>query len=153
MSTKFELYQYRDIRNIRDDFIYMWQRKMYAENRTLEIIGESFIASEPSIFGTPNEKYIEKEISWYMSQSREIAGLGPDIPEIWQRIANNNGTINSNYGWCLFSSENFYQYQYVYRTLAKDKYSRQGVFIYTRPTMHYDATADGMSDFICTNSV
>ena len=30
--------------------------------KTIEIIGASFVADKPAIFGTPNEEYIEKEL-------------------------------------------------------------------------------------------
>ena len=33
--------------------------------RTIEMIGASFIADEPAIFGKPNWDYINSEIEWY----------------------------------------------------------------------------------------
>ena len=32
--------------------------------RTIEMIGASFIADEPSIFGKPSLSYIQKELDW-----------------------------------------------------------------------------------------
>ena len=37
--------------------------------KTIELIGASFFADQPVIFGTPNESYIEIEKAWYESQS------------------------------------------------------------------------------------
>jgi thymidylate synthase len=39
------------------------------------------------------------------------------------------------------------------RTLRKDKDSRRAMMIYTRPSMQYEYNKNGMSDFICTNTV
>ena len=33
--------------------------------KCIELIGASFLADEPAIFGTPNIDYIQKEINWY----------------------------------------------------------------------------------------
>ena len=33
--------------------------------KCIELIGASFLANEPAIFGTPNIEYIKKEIEWY----------------------------------------------------------------------------------------
>ena len=38
-------------------------------SKTIEIIGASFVADKPAIFGTPNQDYIDAEIQWYNSQS------------------------------------------------------------------------------------
>ena len=37
--------------------------------KTIEMIGASFIADKPAIFGEPNQEYIEDELKWYESQS------------------------------------------------------------------------------------
>ena len=34
--------------------------------KTVEIIGASFLADKPSIFGTPNKEYIQAELDWYI---------------------------------------------------------------------------------------
>ena len=33
--------------------------------KTIEMIGASFLANQPSIFGEPNQQYIDAEINWY----------------------------------------------------------------------------------------
>lgn len=119
----------------------------------VEILGASFEANEPSIFGIVDEAYVEKEIAWYTSQYRNINGLAPNIPKIWTHVASPDGSINSNYGWCIFSMENGHQFENVVRELSFNPGSRRGIMIYNRPSMHLDAHKDGMNDFICTNAV
>ena len=49
-----------------------------------------------------NEEYAEAEWQWYLSGDRNIAKLGDlygKVPEIWKRMADKNGNVNSNYGW------------------------------------------------------
>jgi len=124
-----------------------------AENETLEIINASFIADDEVIFGTLNKDYVEKELRWYLNQDLNISGLEPNIPAIWKVIASEKGFINSNYGWCIYSSENGGQFYQAIKTLIKDKYSRQATMIYNRPSMHEDSKTDGMKDFMCTYAV
>ena len=118
-----------------------------------ELIGASFIADEPSIFGKPNKEYISAEIEWYLSQSLCVHDMNCKVPKIWEEVSSNRGMINSNYGWCIFSSENGQQWINVMKHLAEDRESRRAVFIYTRPSMHRDYKIDGMQDFMCTNTV
>jgi len=119
----------------------------------VEILGISFEADEPCLFGTLNEEYIAKEIAWYNSQYRNINGLSPNIPAIWKHIASADGEINSNYGWCIYSMENGHQFENVIRELSFNPDSRRGCMIYNRPSMHLDSHKEGMNDFICTNAV
>ena len=43
--------------------------------KTIEVIGASFVADKPAIFGTPNEEYIKAEIDWYQSKSTNITDI------------------------------------------------------------------------------
>ena len=48
------------------------------------------------------EDYAEAEWKWYLSEDRNINKLGEiygKIPEIWKRMADADGNVNSNYGW------------------------------------------------------
>ena len=118
--------------------------------KTIEIIGESFIADEDWIIRKPNYEYIERELEWYKSQSLYVEDIPGDTPAIWKQVSDSNGTINSNYGYLVWSEENGSQYENVKAELQKNPNSRRAVMIYNRPTMHADYCADGMSDFICT---
>jgi len=49
-----------------------------------------------------NIDYAEAEWAWYMSTDRNINKLGEiygKIPPIWKRMADNDGNVNSNYGY------------------------------------------------------
>ena len=121
--------------------------------KTIEIMGQSFIADEPAIIGTPNEDYIKREIEWYESQSLMVDDIPGDTPAIWQQISSKYGEINSNYGWCIFSYANHYQFASCVDALAEDEDTRRAIMIYTRPSMQNEYNRDGMSDFMCTNTV
>jgi len=46
--------------------------------------------------------YAEAEWQWYLSGDRNIDKLGElygKVPQIWQRMADVDGNVNSNYGW------------------------------------------------------
>ena len=48
------------------------------------------------------EAYAEAEWQWYLSGERSIRALGEiygKIPEIWKRMADEDGNVQSNYGW------------------------------------------------------
>ena len=144
-------------KDIRDLFIDLYNTKKYVTDKTgvktLEIVGASFTADEVSIFGTPNNEYIKREIDWYLSESLYVYDIPEKTPEIWKQISSTKGKINSNYGQLIFSKENHKQYNHVCQQLLCDPNSRRAVMIYQRPTMHNDFSVDGMSDFICTNAV
>jgi len=121
--------------------------------KMIEIVNASFIADETSIFGTVNENYVQRELEWYRSLSRNVNDIPGGPPTIWKEVADSRGFINSNYGWCIWSDANGRQYNRVLEELRKNPYSRRAVMIYTRPSMWNDYNKDGMSDFMCTNAV
>jgi thymidylate synthase len=48
------------------------------------------------------QEYAEAEWQWYLSGDNNIEKLGElygKIPEIWKRMADKEGFVNSNYGW------------------------------------------------------
>ena len=48
------------------------------------------------------QDYAEAEWQWYLSGDRNIAKLGDlygKVPAIWKRMADEDGNVNSNYGW------------------------------------------------------
>lgn len=141
-----------NVQTIRDLFKDKLANGQFAEDGNLEIVNASFIADEPTLFGQPNNDWHERELRWYNSMSLSVKDIEPPVPSIWLEIASTQGMINSNYGWCIFSRENGYQFHRAIDALVKNKASRQAVLIYTRPSMHEDAERDGMRDFICTNT-
>ncbi len=122
------------------------------ETGMLEIVNASFIADEKSIFGTVNQEYVERELQWYLSGSLSVHDIPAPIPTIWQQIADRDGYINSNYGWCIYSKDNGSQYQQALSHLQRDKNSRHASMIYTRPSIHTEYNINGRSDMICTYS-
>ena len=49
-----------------------------------------------------NEDYAEAEWEWYLSGDKSIHKLGDiygKVPEIWKRMADSEGKVNSNYGY------------------------------------------------------
>lgn len=122
-------------------------------NGTIELIGESFIATEPTIFVKPNHDYIAREIEWYKSGSLNVNDIPGGAPKIWEQVSSTDGLINSNYGYLFFSEENGLQLDNVVKHLLEDFGTRRATAVYTRPSIHSEWDYDGMSDFICTNAV
>ena len=65
--------------------------------KTIELIGASFFADQPVIFGTPNKEYIAIEKAWYESQSTNVNWIpetyNRNVPEAWKASANQFGEI------------------------------------------------------------
>ena len=118
--------------------------------KTIEIIGESFVVDQDWVIRKPSVEYIMRELQWYQSRSLNVHDIPGETPQIWKDIADKNGKINSNYGWCIFSPENGLQYDHVKAELIANPNSRRATMIYNRPTMHSDFNANGMNDFMCT---
>ena len=145
------------VEHIRDYFIQELKSERFVTDKTgvktIEMLGASFEADEPSIFGDVNDDYIQRELEWYKSMSLYVDDIPGITPAIWKNVASTEGKINSNYGWAIYSEDNGYQYLHVLGELKLNPNSRRAVMIYTRPTMHNDYNQDGMSDFMCTNAV
>ena len=121
--------------------------------KMLEIVGANFVADEPAIFGTPNEDYISRELEWYESMSLNVNDIPGGPPAIWKQVADKDGLINSNYGWCIWSKDNNFQYNNVVNELRANPESRRAIMIYTNPRMWFKYKENGRSDFMCTNTV
>jgi thymidylate synthase len=123
--------------------------------KTIEILGASFLADEPAIFGEVNEKYAEAEIAWYESQSTNINDLAKiygKTPAAWVYSANEHGEINSNYGHLIYSDKYHNQFNHVIKELSLNPFSRRAQLIYNRPSIWKEYNENGKSDFICTNA-
>ena len=71
------------------------------------------------------EDYAEAEWQWYLSGDPNVKALGDiygKVPEIWKRMADVNGKVNSNYG---YQWERNGQIDWVVNLLAKEKDTRQ----------------------------
>jgi thymidylate synthase len=151
------MYAINRVQDIREHFLQELAEERFVIDKTgckmIELTGASFIADEPSIFGTINEDYIRREIEWYESRSLNVNDISAPVPAIWKSVATPDGRINSNYGWCIYSYENYHQFQNCIKELQKNPESRRAIMIYTRPSIQLQYNTDGMSDFICTNTV
>jgi thymidylate synthase len=148
------------VNDIRADFI----DKLAAEEftidktgqKTIEIIGASFHADEPAIFGEVNQEYVNAELDWYLSGStniNDIYGKDREPPQAWQYSADGFGNINSNYGYLIFDPLYYQQYEMVLQELINNSDGRRASMIYTRPSIWIEYNENGKNDFICTNSV
>lgn len=142
---------------VRRQFIEQLERGQFVTDKTgvktIEIMNASFVADSPAIFGTVNHDYVERELQWYKSMSLNVYDIPEPVPAIWKAVADKDGFINSNYGWCIYSEENGNQFKNVVEDLKRNPDSRRANMIYTRPSMHVDYNKNGMSDFMCTNNV
>jgi len=151
---------YQTVSDIRNHFIDELKNERFTEDRTgqktIELLGASFIADEPAIFGTPNQEYINRELEWYESCStniNDIYGEEREPPKAWQIAANRHGEINSNYGHLIFSPEYYDQFMMATQELVKNPDSRRACMVYNRPSIWHDSKQNGKNDFICTNAV
>jgi thymidylate synthase len=77
--------------------------------------------------------YAEAEWQWYLSGDNNINKLGElygKVPEIWKRMADKEGYVNSNYGWQWERND---QLDYVVDLLRHNPKTRQAaISIYDR---------------------
>jgi thymidylate synthase len=123
--------------------------------KTIELIGASFIADKPAIFGTVNQEYVDAEIQWYEKKSTNINDIhtNKEPPAAWIYTANAHGEINSNYGHLIYSDKYYNQYDMVLDELLSNPDGRRATLVYNRPSIWIDFCESGKNDFICTNAV
>ena len=124
--------------------------------KTIELVGASFLADEPAIFGIVNQDYVDAELRWYESESTNIYDIyedEKDPPQAWQYSANRHGEINSNYGYLIWNNKFHCQYERALEELEENPDSRRATMIYTRPDIWMEYNNNGKNDFICTNAV
>lgn len=145
------------VRDVRRWFNELKERGEYVTDKSgcqmIEVIGATFLSDEDAIFGKVNRDYVDREIEWYTSMSRNVNDIPGKTPQAWLACSDSDGKINSNYGWIIWSEENYNQYVFVKNELTNNPESRRGVMIYTRPSIWEEFDSNGMSDFICTNTV
>ena len=72
-----------------------------------------------------NEEYAEAEWEWYLTGDPKVSTLGDiygKVPEIWKRMADDKGHVNSNYG---YQWERNNQIDMVYEMLKQNPDTRQ----------------------------
>jgi thymidylate synthase len=141
------------------DFDWLIEHQRFVTDKTgvklVEVIGKAIKLdpTQPMLdFGdvrkTP-QKYVNAELEWYLSQDLNVREIAKHA-KIWAQVADKDGYINSNYGWCIFSPANGAQYENCLMELMANPESRRAAMIYNRPEMWQDYSRDGMSDFMCT---
>ena len=103
----------------------------FADTKALFNVGFTILEPKARIITSTKRdwkhKYAEAEWQWYLSGNRNISKLGEiygKTPEIWKRMANANGDVNSNYGW-QWKRNN--QIDYVIDLLKRQPDTRQAV--------------------------
>lgn len=97
---------------------------------------------------SPSLNYLAGELTWYFSGDNGIEFIRK-YSKFWDRIKNDNGTLNSAYGNLLFVEENeigVTQWQWAVKSLQLDKDSRQAILHFNKP--HHQKF--GTKDFPCT---
>ena len=97
--------------NAEDAFVYLYDKiskhgVKFADTRALFNVGFTLIRPEQRMITDEKRNwklnYAEAEWQWYLSGDRNIRELGEiygTVPMIWQRMADDDGNVNSNYGW------------------------------------------------------
>ena len=100
----------------------------FADTRAMFNVG--FTILKPEIRAIVDSKrnwkldYAEAEWQWYLSGDKNIKKLGKiygKVPEIWKRMADPQGNVNSNYGYQWQRND---QIGYVIDKLKRDMFTR-----------------------------
>ena len=101
----------------------------FADTRALFNIGFAIHKPQFNVIVTEerkwNKEYAKAEWQWYLSGDPKVSTLGDiygKVPEIWKRMANPEGKVNSNYG---YQWERNNQLEKVIDLLKREKYTRQ----------------------------
>lgn len=77
-------------------------------------------------------RYAIGELLWYDSRNNTAKAIEP-FSTFWKRIQNEDGTVNSNYGYCIHDKFDFDQWNFVKDLLKKDPTSRQAIMHIKEP--------------------
>ena len=98
---------------------------------TKALFNVGFYITEPLANAITNKErdwkleYAEAEWQWYLTGDPKISTLGEiygKIPQIWERMADVTGKVNSNYGWQWERNNQLNEAIYL---LKRDKHTRQ----------------------------
>jgi thymidylate synthase len=93
------------------------------------------------------KKYISAELLWYFTGNNDVSFISK-FSSFWQKIAV-DGKANSAYGHLIFNVDNEHgesQYLWSFKSLLKDKDSRQAIIHFNMPQHQYEDN----KDFPCT---
>jgi thymidylate synthase len=95
-----------------------------------------------------DHKYLAGELLWYFSGRNDIDFIRR-YSKFWENITNEDGTLNSAYGYQLWGIKNkhgFTEWDWAVESLKKDCDSRQAIIRFNKP----DVSFLGNKDFVCT---
>ena len=95
-------------------------------------------------------QYLADELYLYFNGSNSAEEFS-NASTFWNKIKNEDGTVNSAYGYLIFKNPTKYgmtQWEWAKQSLIKDEDSRQAVMHYNTPDHQYE----GVKDFVCTMS-
>ena len=100
----------------------------FADTKALFNVGFTLMRPEQRIITDEKRNwklnYAEAEWQWYLSGDPKVSTLGDiygKVPEIWKRMADSQGNVNSNYGYQWQRND---QIGYVIDKLKKDMFTR-----------------------------
>ena len=100
-----------EFKNANDAFCYYYDLIKYTgqnfdDTKALFNVGFTIENPEDNFIRTPfrewKQSYADAEWQWYLSGDRNIKKLGEiygKVPPIWERMADKDGNVNSNYGY------------------------------------------------------
>jgi len=97
---------------------------------------------------SPDLRYLYGELLYYFLGRNDLQFISK-YSSFWSKIANDDGTVNSAYGNLLFKEKNKYgftEWEWAYKSLIKDKATRQALIRFNKPHHSFD----GNKDFVCT---
>ena len=83
-------------------------------------------------------EYAEAEWQWYLSGDRNISKLGDiygKVPEIWKRMADPDGKVNSNYGY-QWERNDQYQFSKLQEMISNRLNIETGTYYHFAHNMH-----------------
>jgi thymidylate synthase len=94
--------------------------------------------------------YLAKEEAMYLTGERQAEIWAEQASKFWSKLANPDGTINSNYGWLMFQNRSLPNdltpWEWAVDSLRKDRNSRQAFVRLSLP----EHQAEGIKDQPCT---
>lgn len=91
-------------------------------------------------------RYAVGELLWYNSRNNTAKSIEP-FSKFWNKIAEEDGTVNSNYGYCIHDKFSFDQWEMVKNLLKQDPSTRQAILHIKEPR---DVINNPTKDLNCT---
>jgi thymidylate synthase len=122
---------------------------------TKELINQRLILDGENMFSTPvHRPYAEVYRYWFAETCWKMSGdyTADKIlkyAKMWGDIRNEDGTVNSNYGYRIFyrkNSRGLTAFEFALTCLQADKETRNAIMIFNEPDLCYN----GNKDFICS---